>query len=146
MSEVAAYLAVLGGAITPWFELFVIPPAIALGLNPVGVALIAFAANTAATVAVVAGWERIAAWRERRRGRPLVKAGGTSRGQRVFERYGVPGLGLQAPLISGMYLAALIALSLGASRRSVVVWAVVGNAVWAVALAVGTVGGAGFFT
>lgn len=141
MSDVLAYLTAMVASLVPWFELFVIPPAIALGLHPVGVALLVFAANSGATLAIVFGWERILNWWQRRRGRPLVNTGRNTRGQRIFERFGVPGLALQGPIGTGMYLAVLLGLSLGAPRRNIIVWALIGNAVWTIAMVVGTLAG-----
>lgn len=134
-----AYLAVFAGAVTPWFELFAIPSGISLGLDPVAVGAIAFSGNAVVLVAVVFGWERLGTWWERRRGRPLALGQRRRAGAgRTFERVGVPGLALQGPIVSGSYLAAIVALSLGGSRRSVLVWSLISVALWTVALVYAT--------
>lgn len=142
MTRALAYLAVLLSAAVPWFELFTIPPSIALGLDPVVVGLVAFTGNAVATIATVLGWERIATWWERRRGRPPGEGSRRSaRGRRVLERYGVPGLALQGPAVTGIYLAAVLALSLGAGRRSVLLWSLASIALWSIVLVAATVAG-----
>src|SRR5690554_17001 len=97
-----AYLGVAFASMVPWFELFSIPPAILiLELNPVAVGLIALSGNLAVTIVVIVTWERLVVWAERRRGRPVTA--GTKRSekaQRTFEKFGVPGLALQGPILS----------------------------------------------
>ena len=145
MSTIMAYLGVIFTAAVPWFELFAIPPAIALGLSPVLVGLLAGVSNALVTVAIVLGWERLSAWLQRRRGQPLTfGAQRSERGRRAFERFGVPGLALQGPVLSGIYFAAVLALGLGASRKSVIVWSVVSIALWTTALAILTIAGVTF--
>ncbi|HIW63679.1 MAG TPA: small multi-drug export protein [Candidatus Stackebrandtia excrementipullorum] len=146
MKTLLAYLGVVLAAATPWVELFAIPPSIVLGLSPVVVGLVAFVGNAAVTLGVVFGWERLSAWWRRKRGRPLgIDPARSSRSRRAFDRYGVPGLALQGPILSGMYLAALLALSLGADRRRVLFWSLVSIALWSSSLVVATVAGVGLF-
>nr|WP_228047337.1 small multi-drug export protein [Saccharopolyspora sp. HNM0983] len=140
-----AHLAVFVGAAVPWFELFAIAPGIGFGLAPVTVGLVAFTANSLVTLATIVGWQRLVSWWQRRRG-SIPGAAGTGRARRAFDRYGVPGLALQGPVLSGMYFAAILALSLGAPRRTVVVWSLVSNALWTVALVAATVAGLGVLT
>ncbi|GHD28488.1 small multi-drug export protein [Nocardiopsis kunsanensis] len=147
MNDVLTHLLVLACSVVPWLELFVIPPAVAMGLNPVTVAVVAFIGNTAAAVAVISGSARLLEWWERRRGRPIGE--GSRSGARVrkaFERFGVPGLALQGPFLSGMYFAVLFAVLLGAPRHKVAFWTTVSNALWAIALAATTAAGVELFT
>ncbi|WP_017614499.1 small multi-drug export protein [Nocardiopsis salina] len=146
MNDFIAHLLVLLGAAVPWVELLAVPPAIALGLSPVTVGITAFLSNTAVSFAAITGSARLLAWWERRRGRPIGSGATGQRGRKAFERFGVPGLALQGPFLSGMYFAVLFAVLLGAPRNSVMLWTVVSNALWTVALAVGTIAGVGFLT
>lgn len=143
MSDLLPYLAVLIGSLVPWFELFAIPTGIAGGLNPVAVGLVAFGGNALATVAIVIGWDRLRVWWNRRSERPPAGLGSrrNERGRRAFERFGTPALALQGPMVSGTYLAAILALQLGAQRRAVAVWSVAGIAIWSVVLVAVTVTG-----
>lgn len=147
MNDFLNHLLVLAFAAVPWFELFVIPPAIALGMHPVSVGVAAFAGNTAVAVAVISGSARLLAWWEHRRGKPIGE--GSRSGARVrkaFEHFGVPGLALQGPFLSGMYFAVLFAVLLGAPRHKVAFWTAVSNALWAVALTAATAAGVELFT
>lgn len=147
IDSLLAYAAVFVGALVPWFELFVIPPAIALGLNPIAVGALAFAGNAMATMATIVWWQRLTAWWQRRRGRTLGAGSRRgARGLRVFDRYGVPGLALQGPVLTGIYLAVVLALSLGASRRGVVAWSLTSLAAWTIGLVAATVAGVSLVT
>jgi Ca2+/H+ antiporter, TMEM165/GDT1 family len=66
-------------------------------------------------------------------------AGRAGRARRLAERFGVPGLGLLAPLLTGSHIGAMAALGLGASRRRTLLWMSIGLAVWTVATAVAAV-------
>lgn len=146
MRTLLAHLAVFAGAAVPWFELFAIPPGIALGLPALTVGLAAFTANSLVALATIAGWQRLSTWWQRRRGHAPGSGSSGSRARRAFDRYGVPGLALQGPVLSGMYFAAILALSLGAARRSVAIWTLISNAVWTVVLVAATAAGVSVLT
>lgn len=84
-------------------------------------------------VIVLAG-DRFRTWLVRRFGRGGVREGGRLR--RVWDRHGVIGWGLLAPLLVGTGLAAAIGVALGAERRRLVFWLGAGAAVWTTVLAV----------
>lgn len=142
MMRLTAYGGVMVTALVPWFELFVIAPGIALGLQPALVGLLAWIGNLAGTLAVIFGWERFAAWRERRTGRrPALGSLRSARAQQALDRFGVPGLALQGPVITGMYLAVIAALGLGASRTQLLVWSVISITAWTIGLVAATLAG-----
>lgn len=49
---------------------------------------------------------------------------------RIWNRYGVVGLGIMAPLITGVALGAMIGVSLGAPPRKLITWLTVGAFLW----------------
>lgn len=55
---------------------------------------------------------------------------------RVWQRWGMPGLGLLAPITIGPYFAALLALALGENPRRVILWIAGGVIPWCVVFAV----------
>jgi Ca2+/H+ antiporter, TMEM165/GDT1 family len=70
------------------------------------------------------------------------EAGG--RGQRarqVYDRFGLPGLALLGPLLTGVHVAALVGLAAGSSRRPTLAWLLGGVALWAALAAGATVFG-----
>lgn len=63
----------------------------------------------------------------------------------IWDRYGVIGLGLLSPLITGALLGAGIGISLGADPKRLIVWLSIGIVIWATILTtIGTLGAAGF--
>lgn len=55
--------------------------------------------------------------------------------QRLFGRFGVPGVGLVGQMFVPNQFTAAMMLALGASRRAVIVWSFAGIALWAVVFA-----------
>lgn len=69
---------------------------------------------------------------------------GSSKGRRaraMFDRFGLPGLALLGPLLTGIHVAAIAALAAGAERRRTIVWLTGGVVVWAFLIAGATVVG-----
>ncbi|WP_245998547.1 small multi-drug export protein [Halalkalicoccus subterraneus] len=122
-------------AAIPWFEIFlVIPVGIGLGMNAVAVAVFAFLGNALSVYAVIAFHGRVRAWWTRRRteGEPRERAGGRARA--IWDRYGLAGLALCSPMVTGVHLAALIALATGSEKRAVGAWLTASIALWTVIL------------
>lgn len=137
-----AYGAVFLLAAIPWWEiLLVVPPAIGLGLNPALVGVLAFLGNAVPVYLVVAAHERVTAWLDRRREKKDEKAKRSKRANRLFERYGLGGLAMAAPVLTGIHLATVIALALGAPPRRVAGWMTLSLAAWTAALVVASVVG-----
>lgn len=133
-------------AAIPWFEIFlVIPVGIGLGMNAVGVAVFAFLGNALSVYAVIAFHDRVRAWWARYRRtepKPRERAGGRARA--VWDRYGLPGLALSSPMVTGVHLAALIALATGSKKRAVGAWLTASIALWTVILTAASYYGFGF--
>lgn len=135
-------------AATPWVELLVvIPLGLAWGLPPVALAVVVFVGNTLTIVPVVWLHRYWRAWRvqraKKRRAegkrspnvdRPRTRRG--TRAKRLWAKYGLPGLALLAPLVTGVHLAVAIALLAGATRRAVMTWFMVSIAAWTIGLTV----------
>ena len=121
-------LAVAGVAVFPWGEImFAIPLGIATGLPAVLVWVTATIANLVPVLVIAGGLARtpkLSTW--------LARSGRTQRAQQLMQRYGVPGLSLQAPLLTGAYVAAVVALLLGGSPRRLALWMAVSLSLWGV--------------
>ena len=66
--------------------------------------------------------------------------------ERVWKRYGIPGLALQAPLLMGPLLATLLALSLGAPPRPLLLWMLASVVFWGTVLTGGAALGFSIFS
>ncbi len=134
-------------AAAPWLDVFlVVPLGIVAGLSPIAVAIVGFAGNFLMILLLGVFFKQFSKWRENRR----LKKGITSaskketRARQVWERYGLPGLALLAPVIVGTDIAALLALSFGSSRTRVIRWMAVSLAVWTITMTLGSVYGFGY--
>jgi len=125
-------------------ELWAAAPAGALmRLNPVLVCLVAsLGAVSGGTVVILLG-ERVKAWLERKRKREKLEE---RRGLlfRVWQRYGVIGWGILAPLLVGSPLGAALGLVLGAPPRRLLPWLCAGSILWSVVFSLLTVLGVRF--
>lgn len=152
-------------AAIPWLEILaVIPAGIVVGLDPIAVAVFAFAGNVLPIYGIILGWRRVSAWRAARRGnddssgdRPEhsrtrsgddtlddssdAPSGRTARGRAIWERYGLPGLAIASPVVTGVHLATVIAIGVGSRHRAVGTWMTASLAVWTILITATTVGG-----
>ena len=105
------------------------PAGVVMRLQPLLVFAVAAAgAVTGGTMVILLG-ERVKAWLERKRKREKLEE---RRGllYRVWQRYGVIGWGLLAPLLVGSPLGAAFGLTLGAPPRRLLLWLSVGSVLW----------------
>lgn len=131
------------GAVELWAA---IPAGLALGLHPVATAIAsALGAITSGLVVALLG-DRARAWLVARHGVPR-DGGGHGTIRRIWDRYGVMGLGLLAPLLVGAPLGTALGLLLGAPVRRLLLWVSVGIVLWSGLLtAAAALGLAGFET
>ena len=135
-------LVVLGvGALEIWAA---VPAGLALGLHPMTVAVLTCAGAIAGAAAVVALGERARRWVLRRRAGAAAQDVRPGLVRRIWLRWGIVGLGLLAPLLTGAPLGAALGLALGAKPGPLLLWIGVGAVVWTAGLTlVGALGVAG---
>jgi Putative small multi-drug export protein len=132
MEFVGKLLAVgAAGAATFWSA---IPVGIALGLHPILAGLVATLGNLASVVLVAVLEGRLRQWIPRY-GRFTTQE---DRLKRVWSRYGLVGVALLSPLITGAPLGTALALVLGAPVRRLIPLMIVSVVVWGVGLTVAT--------
>lgn len=134
-------------AAAPWMDVSIIVPlGILWGLPPVGVSLAAFVGNFLLIFLLGLFFKEVEKWRRARK----MKKGITGptkkekRSREIWEKYGIPGLALLAPIFVGTDIAAILALTFGASKTRVVKWMTFSLAVWTIIFAVGSVYGFSF--
>ena len=115
------------GALDVWVGIFT---GVALGLHPILSGAVSIASAVVTVTLVVAGGERLQGriYRSRR----LAKR--RKRIERVWKRYGIPGVALQAPLLTGPLLATILAIGLGAPPRPLLGWMLVSIVLWGAVL------------
>ena len=102
-----------------------IPGGAAMGLSPWLSTLAAYTGYVAITVVTLALGTKGRDWVVRRFNLSLTPDP-SKFFWRVWQRWGVVGLGLLAPVTCGPYIAAIIAVALGSKSRSVLFWIAIG--------------------
>ena len=115
------------GALDVWVGIIT---GLALGLSPALSGAVSIASALVGVTLVVAVGGRLQHLIYRTR--TLAKR--RERIERVWKRYGIPGVALQAPLLTGPLLATLLALALGAPPRSLLLWMLASVVLWGLVL------------
>ncbi|TLS52371.1 small multi-drug export protein [Paenibacillus antri] len=134
-------------AAAPWMDVsLVVPLGVLWGLSPVWVSVAAFVGNFLLILILGLFFKQISEWRQARRAKKGI-TGPTkkeTRSRAIWEKYGIPGLAIIAPIFVGTDIAAVLALTFGASKLRVVGWMTVSLALWTIVFAVGSVYGFSF--
>lgn len=122
-------------AATPWIELLlVVPVGVAMGLAPLPVAFTVFAGNALPVFLIVFCYDQWNKWRAVSRG-DSPAAGRSVRWKRalgIWDKYGLPGLAMAGPLLTGIHLATIIALFFKPERHKLLFWMTFSLFVWTV--------------
>lgn len=139
MEVILKFATVVGlGIIELWAA---IPAGLAIGLHPILTGL-ASALGSIVALVVFLG-DQIRNWIISRRKRKIKEENSSI--YRVWNKYGVIGLGLLSPLITGAPLGAAIGISLGAPPSRLILWMVIGIVAWTIVLTmISTLGIVGF--
>lgn len=117
------------------YFLAAIPAGIALKLSPAVAAASAWAGYTAIGAAMLLIGTPARQWIQRKF-RLSAEPDTSKLFLRVCLRWGLPGLGLLAPVTCGPYFAALIALALGEKPLRVILWVAGGAIPWSILFAI----------
>lgn len=119
-----------------------IPAGTALKLHPLLNGIASALGAIIGAVLVIFFGDRLRMWLLKKKEKSEKSKG---RIYKIWEKYGVIGLGMLSPLITGAPLGAAIGISLGASPRRLMFWMSLGIVVWTILLTtISTLGFAGF--
>lgn len=136
--QILAGLGVAGlGAIFFWGA---IPAGFAAKFHPVLTAVLTASGGIAAVTLIVVLGRPLQDWLMKKFPKQVEKIR-NSKVHKVWDKYGVVGLGLLSPMILGAPQCTLLGLLLGAKPKRMLLWASLGCVLWAVVLTVlGTLG------
>lgn len=141
MPVLAQYLTVyLLGILELWIA---IPAGIALKMPVVAAALVSDAGALTGGVIVFAVGAPLRNWLLRRKTKKSGSLDSTI--QKIWNEFGIAGLGLVAPFFTGVHLGTAIALAFGCSWRKTLLWMTIGTMLWSVIIAVAAAAGFSFF-
>jgi membrane protein YqaA with SNARE-associated domain len=105
-----------------------VPAGVAMGLSPVVAGIVSAAGSIAGTILTIFIGSSIRRWIIKKRAGKEKKRG---RIRKIFDKYGVAGLGLAAPVLTGIPLGAALCISFGASPGKTMIWMAAGIFAWA---------------
>lgn len=149
LHPIIQYSALFLLSIAPYIDVsIVVPTGILLELSPIPVMIVGFLGNWIFILLVALFFEQISRWREKRKQKKTstTPSKKETRARKIWEKYGIPGLALVAPVIVGVDIAALITLGFGVSRSRVLLWLTASLALWTVIFGVSFMYGVRFFT
>lgn len=148
----------------PFVESFaVIPVSVLAGLHIVPVTLLAFLGNLLTMLFVILFIDKIKAWRQKGKWNKIetiemnadqneelesahesmpgtapesMRSKRSQRAQRIWAKYGLPGLAMVGPFFVGSHLAAFMCMIFGSTKRAAILWMTISLVVWCGATAV----------
>jgi len=115
-----------------------VPTGFAMKIHPVITGIVSAAGALAGVVLVILLGERFRHWLAGRNSKDdeSINNKSTRRAtiERIWERYGIVGLGLLAPLLTGAPLGAVLGIALGAPAGRLIAWMSVGIIIWSAIL------------
>jgi len=130
------FIGVMIVAMIPFFEgYFAVPVGIAIGFPAVLTIVAAIVGNWISVMVVILASDRVKQWLQSRKSSERKQEKQNKRlerGQKLFHKYGVPGVSLLGPLLVGDHIAALVCIASGATKRYVIIWQTIAIVVWAV--------------
>ncbi|MDO7785913.1 small multi-drug export protein [Desulforamulus aquiferis] len=133
-----AYMLVFLLAAVPFFEAYVvIPLAIITGLSVVPTFIIGLAGNAFTVFLLIIFIHKIKVWRQNRRASEQKEPSKRSqRAQKLWEKYGLPGLAILGPLLVGSHLTAFMGVSLGENKQRTLYWMVISITLWSIVFSI----------
>jgi uncharacterized membrane protein len=130
MNNIWAWTSVIGAGI---LELWAaIPLGLALQLSPFLTGTLSAIGSIASAGVIIFFGKSLRGWLVRRfQKRNELKE---SRMSRIWRKYGIAGLGLLSPLITGAPLGAAVGIAFGAKPRKLMLWMTVGIIIWSAIL------------
>ena len=108
-----------------------IPAGTALKLHPLLNGAASALGSIIAAVLIIFFGDRLRTWLLKKKEKDEKNKG---RIYKVWKKYGVIGLGMLSPLITGAPLGAAVGIALGASPRRLIIWMSIGIVIWTILL------------
>ncbi|WP_153122898.1 small multi-drug export protein [Peribacillus tepidiphilus] len=136
LSSLWEYVLIFLLAAVPWIEIAaVIPLGILRDLSPVWVGVLAFTGNFVTVFILIVFFEKFRA-RKKKNIEDKQPSKRQKRAKEIWNKYGLPGITLAAPLFIGTHIAAAIGMALGARKTWMTIWMTISLLIWTIFLTV----------
>lgn len=128
-----AYILVFIFSAVPFFEAYaVIPVAIIAGLATFPVLVLGLGGNIITVLLVIVFINKIKQWQANRKKNKEEKSPSkrSLRAQKLWKKYGLPGLAMIGPLFVGSHLTAFMSISLGGTKKETAYWVIGTIVIW----------------
>ncbi|SHG33663.1 small multi-drug export protein [Ornithinibacillus halophilus] len=138
MKFIIGYFMVFILSAIPFFEAYgVIAIASVAGLSIIPVFALGLAGNILTVFLVIIFIEQIKNWRRKRKeGKEAEEGKRSVRAQKIWKKYGLPGLALLGPLVVGSHLTAMASMTFGGAKAKTFYWVSVSITIWSIAFTV----------
>lgn len=140
------YILIFILAATPWIEiLLVVPAGIIAGLNPYLVAITATLGNIIPIYIIIYGYNKLEnLWKNIRpnkqeKTKKFKKQ--RKRAIKYWEKYGILGLAIISPVLIGIHLATIVALTIGSNKNKIALYMTLSVIGWTTILTITTMQG-----
>lgn len=142
MSVITQFIIVFGvGMVELWAA---IPTGFIIGLDPLAIGIAAISGEIAGALIVATLGERLRRFLEQKYP-SLLATGKQGAVYRIWQKYGVAGMGLLSPIVTGAPLGALLGIVFGAPKKRLLLWLIPGVILWGVGLTLAGVLGLSIF-
>lgn len=136
MKIIWGYILVFVLAAVPFFEAFgVIPIAGIAGLPWIPVFIIGLFGNLLTVFLLIIFIEQFQNWRSKRKKVSESKDNKRSiRAEKLWKKYGLPGLALLGPFFVGSHVTTLVSMTLGSTKKKTLIWMSTSITLWSLAI------------
>lgn len=129
---VQALVVFILGVLELWLA---IPVGLVMGLNPVAIAIMSILGAICGALIVARVGERFRNWLSQKYGWDILKK---RQGviHKIWLKYGVIGLGLLSPFVTGAPLGTALGIALGTPKKRLLLWIGIGIVLWGIGLTI----------
>mgnify|MGYP001308212733 CR=1 FL=1 len=112
-----------------------IPVGLVMGLNPVAILVMSILGAICGALIVARVGEKLRSWLSEKYGWDILKK---RQGiiHKIWQKYGVIGLGLLSPFLTGAPLGTALGIALGIPRKKLLLWISIGIILWGIGLTI----------
>ncbi|SFL93318.1 Putative small multi-drug export protein [Gracilibacillus orientalis] len=137
MELIWAYLLVFLLAAIPFVEaIYLTPIAVVAGLSPIPTFVLAVLGNLLTVYIVILFIDKMKQWRKKKNEESGKSEKRQAKAERIWKKYGLPGLTIIGPFFIGSHLVAFLSLIFGGTKKKVTLWMTISIVGWSLLLTI----------